>query len=257
MNRSRLITLALIGAIVVLAVLGWVVGVAPLLAQSAAADSQREGVASVNDTNEIKVAKLKVQISKISTLQADLTKLRASVPENTDIPVFLREINTYCVQYGVTLTSVTVADPEDFIAPVTAAAGVAAAPSATSTPTPSAPGASAAAPVSPVTNGLVVIPVKVIVSGPYASVMAFVGALQAGPRLILMSQLGVGPTLDGVSAIMDIRVYALPLTGGAAALAEAEKKASTATPTPAPTGPAPSPNPTDIPTDTATPSSNG
>ncbi|MHC5797731.1 hypothetical protein ACVXZ4_16400 [Lacisediminihabitans sp. FW035] len=232
MNRDRLLTLAIVGAIALVGVLGWLVGVSPILSQVASADEERANVTSTNDLNAMKLIALKKQFENIGETQTELDKLRGSIPATADMPVFLRTIKEYGDAQGITLKSVEVSGVSAYVAPAAAAPVVtpgAAATTPTPTPTPSTPAAGTTAPVVPAapSNGLYVVPIKVSVSGTYAQVMAFAGAIQAGPRLFLVTSLALG-SVDGVfTGDLGGDVYAMPAPVTAAATAGA-----TATTTP-------------------------
>ncbi|MGL4339447.1 MAG: hypothetical protein ACRCSP_03355 [Rhodoglobus sp.] len=224
MNRNRLIPLLLVGAIVLTAALGWIVGISPLLNQAASAESERSNLAAVNDANQLKVKTLSEQFKNVETLKTELSTLRQSVPEDAGIPVLLREINGYCAQFGVTLSSVTVADTVAF----TKAADPGATPApdaATPTPAPTPAPAQGTAPnttVTPTPSGVYMIPVTVVVSGPYANVVAFSGAMQAGPRLFLLKTLSLGSSESGFTATLDGNIFALPVPAAASAQPNAD-----------------------------------
>ncbi|MET4780454.1 hypothetical protein [Glaciihabitans sp. UYNi722] len=213
MNRDRIITLGIIGAIVVVGVLGWFIGASPILSQASAADDQRSSLLSVNDINQSKITLLKKQFAAINTVQKDLDTLRTSVPSDEDMAVFLREINTYGSQFGVSLTSVTVSDAAKYVAPaapVTVPTPAASnAPTPTPTPTPTGSAATPATPTVP-SSKLVVIPVTIVVSGTYANVMSFAGAIQGGPRLFLVSTLTTTSGEKGFTGSIVGTAYALP-----------------------------------------------
>jgi Tfp pilus assembly protein PilO len=212
MNRDRLLTLSIIGAIAVVVVLGWIVGVSPVLGQVATADEERASVASMNDTNATKLVALKKQFENIAETQSKLDTLRASMPTVADIPVFLRTIKAYGDAHGILLSSVEVSGVTAYVAPVAAAPAAGA---ATPTPSPSAsvaPSGATVAPVAPAapTSGLAVIPIRISVTGTYDQVMAFAGAMQDGPRLFLVSSLGVSSAEGGFTGEISGYVYALP-----------------------------------------------
>lgn len=227
MNRDRILTLAIVGAIALVGILGWLVGVSPILSQVASADEERANVTSTNDLNATKLVALKKQFENIGETQAQLDKLRGSIPATADMPVFLRTIKEYGDAQGITLKSVEVSGVSAYVAPVAAAPVVtpgAAAPTPTPTPTPSAPAAGTAAPaVTPVapSNGLYVVPIKVSVSGTYAQVMAFAGAIQAGPRLFLVTSLALSSIDGAFTGDLGGDVYAMPAPVTAAVAAGA------------------------------------
>lgn len=223
MNRDRKVMLAIVGAIAVVAVLGWVVGVSPILGQVTAADEQRAGVASVNDANQTKLLSLKKQFENIGETQAKLDPLRTSIPVSADMPVFLRTIKAYGDAQGITLKSVEVSGVSAYVAPVAAAPAASAAGAATaaSSPSPSAaPSGTAAPAVAPPApaSSLQVIPIKISVSGTYSQVMAFAGGMQSAPRLFLVSTLAVSSVSGVFTGDLSGSVYALPtsLVGAAA-----------------------------------------
>lgn len=218
MNRDRIITLAIVGAIAVVGILGWIVGVSPILSQVAAADEERSNVTSTNELNGTKLIALKKQFDNIGETQAELAKLRGSIPATADMPVFLRTIKEYGDAQGITLKSVEVSGVAAYVAPVAPVAATpvtpgvtAAAPTPTPSPSPAAAGTAAPAvtPTSP-SSGMFVVPIKVAVSGTYEQVMAFAGAIQAGPRLFLVTSLGLSSVNGVFTGDLAGNVYALP-----------------------------------------------
>ncbi|MEP6481578.1 MAG: type 4a pilus biogenesis protein PilO [Rhodoglobus sp.] len=209
---------------------GWFLGVSPILDQVTATNAQTDSVQQANAATTARLANLKKQFAKMSDLQKKLLALQESIPSDAAISNFLAEINALCAANGVTLNTLTVNDALTYVAPGTPA-----------TPTvPADPNAQTAPKVDPAT-GLVAIPVSVSVSGPYAQVMSFAGALQTGTRLFFVSKLSVIDAGDGnVAGQIEGNIYALPLPGGT----------PTATPTPTPT---PTPTDTAVPTDTPSP----
>ncbi|MES2093720.1 MAG: hypothetical protein V4531_07905 [Actinomycetota bacterium] len=226
MNRDRILTLAIVGAIAVVGILGWIVGVSPILSQVSAAEEQRSSVASVNDLNAIKLVALKKQFENIGETQAKLDTLRGSIPTDADMPTFLRTIKEYGDAQGITLKSVEVSGVSAYVAPVAAtppATPGATATTPTPTPSPSAPAAGTTAPaVTPAspTSGLYVVPIKVSVSGTYEQVMAFAGAIQAGPRLFLVNTLALSSVSGVFTGDLGGNVYALPTPAAAVAPAK-------------------------------------
>lgn len=261
MNRDRLWIFGLTAAILVVAGLGYVLGISPILASATSADEQRASVASTNRASEARILVLKKQFENIGSLQDELAGLTGSVPIDGDMPVFLAEINTLTTQYSVQLTNAIVSDAIKYVPPVVEAVP-ASTETSTGTPSPSpSPSASAGSTTptpAPVITGpagrLVLIPVKVSVKGTYDNVMAFVGAIQGGPRLFLSNTLDV--TIDSTDSSLftaDINgyVYALPLAPGVVSVASTASSTASTSSTPAPAG---SSSPGVTPTPSATPS---
>ncbi len=247
MSNNRLVNLLIGLGIVVVLLLGWFFGVSPLLEQVTAANTQTDNLRSGNLASEAKLANLKKQYANIGPLQAKLEKLQESIPVDADISGFLAEINTLSAAAGVTLTNLTVNDAAAYVAPGSAVAPVTPDPNATAGAT--APTTPAAPAVPDPSTGLVAIPIKVIVSGPYANVMAFVGALQSGTRLLYASKLTVlASTSDpSFSGQLEGNIYALPLPPGVTPL-PSPTATPTPTPSPTPTGSATPGTPTPTPT---------
>lgn len=206
---NRIITFGLAGLMVLVAAMGWLLGVSPLLDQANTADDQRSSVQMLNDINEAKVVELKAKFEKLDELSAQVASMRLSVPDRLDIPAFLREINGYGAANGVTLVSVAVDTAQEYAPPAAPAAP--AAPDAGATPAPA--DAAATAPTAPSGPTLVRVPVQITVAGDYAAVMAFGGSLQTGQRLFLATSFNVAQTPEGFSGVMAGFVYALPVAG--------------------------------------------
>ncbi|MET4703597.1 hypothetical protein [Frigoribacterium sp. UYMn621] len=227
MNRDRILTLAIVGAIALVGVLGWLVGVSPILSQVASADDDRASISLANDANATRLIALKKQFENISDTQSKLDGLRASIPATADMSVFLRTIKEYGDAQGITLKSVEVSGVTAYAAPV-AAAPVAQAGTAPATPSPSpSPSATAGGTAAPApvpagpANGLYVVPIKVSVTGTYAQVMAFAGQLQTGPRLFLVTNLALSSVDGEFTGDLTGNVYALPAPAPVAAAAAA------------------------------------
>lgn len=245
MNIDRIWIIGISGAILIVGVLGWLLGISPVMAQVGAAESTRASITSANQASEAKIAVLKRQFSTVGKLQSQLDALGGSIPGEPDLASFLREIDALTNQYQVSLTNVTVSDAQKYVPAVTAPPATT---SAGSTPSPSpSPSASAGAtptstPVAPVgpTARMMVIPVKIDFNGSYDNIMKLVGALQTGDRLYLVTDLMVKASATTGSteftANVTGNVYALPsVVASKSALAPDPKATPSATPTPAPT----------------------
>lgn len=252
MTNNRIFNLLIGLGIAVVLLLGWFLGVSPILDQVSAANLQTQGLESANTASAGRLATLKKQFAKITTLQNDLLKLQESIPIDADIPDFLAEINSLSAANGVSLTSLAVNDALAYVAP---GAVVQTAPdNSVGDSANGASGATLAAPTPAPKGGLVAIPVKVTVTGPYAQVMAFVGALQKGTRLLFVGNLSViaSTTDSSFSGEIDGNIYALPLPAGVTA--DSLKPGSPTTVTPTPTA---TPTPTETSSPDPTENSNG
>lgn len=213
MNNNRLISLALIAGSLAILLLGWFLGVSPILDQAAAANSQRDTAAASNVALEARTAALKDQFDNLSELEDELGPLSASVPFDGDVSAFLDRINALGDQIGVSLDSLTVGSAEvvtagEAVDPAAEAPAIDAAPPTEDPATPAEP-----APAD-TSTGLVSIPVTVVVKGGYAQTLAFLGALQNDSRLFLMKTVAVNGLTDGTpfTGTFDGWIFALPAT---------------------------------------------
>jgi Tfp pilus assembly protein PilO len=258
MNRDRLWSIGAIAGMTVVVLLGWFVGVSPLIAQASAANDQANSLNQVNTASVAKLAMLKQQSNNLSTLQRDLGTLRESIPTGADIPGFLTEINALCAKYNVSLQSVTVNDASIYQAPAAPVVPTTSADGSTATPTP-APSpttpAGTVAPVAPASNvgALVLVPVVISVTGTFTNVMAFTGGIQTGGRLYLANEVAASPGGSGGSQFVGtLTGFVYSLQGTSGELPAEAKPVPTVEPTPTDTS-TPVPTETPIPTGTATP----
>lgn len=225
MDKNRLWTLGVGGAIVVVALAGWFLGIAPIAAQASAASVQRDSMALSNSTGQARVTSLRAQYANLGGLRAKLAALTDSVPQTANIPVFLRELNTLTIENNVILGTVTIGDAQTYESAVLAPAPVAATPAATTT----------TAPVSPVSpdgpsRRLIQIPISISITGTYSNVMDFVRGVQNGTRLYFVSNVnlvGSGDKAEQFTGTITGLIFVLP--------GVLPTPAATPSPTPAPT----------------------
>lgn len=224
MKDNRVWTL---GAVVLSgAVLGaaWFLGVSPSLTQAAAATEAKQGVDTQNAAYNAQLTKLTADYAAIDALKADLTKYRLSVPDNDDVAAFVGGLADIQSLTGVTVTNVDVEDAKPF-APVTpggepvpaaAEAGEVDEAAAATAPTDAAAEQSAAT-VSPIDSipradlvsaaNFVVIPITVSVNGGLDETKAFIGSLQDGERLFLVTKVTMTSDEEGGGFASDIAGY--------------------------------------------------
>jgi Tfp pilus assembly protein PilO len=214
---------------------GWFVGVSPQLDAARAADLQRSTVEGQNTATRAQVAKLVAAEKDKDELHSELAALRAQVPESIGGAQFISSLQQMAASTGVSLESLTVGQPTAYVAPIppeTAAAPAAststesAAPSASASATPDPDAAPAVDDgITPLTDPLitpsnfVLVPIAVEVSGSNDQVLAFLHALQHGPRLVQLTN--VGTTTDagdggGIKLTASGSIYVLK-SGSAAA----------------------------------------
>lgn len=193
-NRMFLIAAALTGVVVL--VLGFLVGVQPQLAAATAAGSQQESVEAQNAALRESLAQLEKDNAELPALKSDLATLATSIPSQAALSSFLTELDELAAASGTTITGFTSSDAVSYEPEVPG-------PSSADTAEPDASGTAAmdgttAAPVAPtapelVTDPLVTaanfssIPLTVSIQGSYAQARDFLGKLQGGSRLFLVT----------------------------------------------------------------------
>ncbi|WIB15332.1 hypothetical protein DEJ34_14535 [Curtobacterium sp. MCPF17_050] len=146
-----------------------------------------------NAVSRKELDRLRAQAEKLPEMEARLKQLRASVPEGTDVPGFIDEIDRVASEAGVVVASYTTSDAVPYAPP----AAVEPTQSTEDTTPPSTPSATApaTAPAAPsvttdptITSGnFSVVPVTVAVDGSFDEALRFVSGLQSGERLFLIT----------------------------------------------------------------------
>jgi Tfp pilus assembly protein PilO len=271
MSKQRTWMIGTIAAMVAVLVGVYMLGISPILTQISTANSQTATITATNAASQAQLASLKTQFASIGKLKTKLNGLRGSIPEAEGTSTFFNELTALSAAYGVTVTSLTLADATIYVDP--AAAASAAAGTTTQTPAPSATPATATV-TTPVTTaaGLVLVPVNLSVTGAYAAVQGFIGAVQTGTRLVYVTAMTIDGLSDGsTSAQLTGDMFTLQGTSDVVtkpklvptptatatptatptptptATKAAAKSGSSTAPTTAPTTPPVTPSPTDTP----------
>jgi len=239
MNANRIFGLATVLVVGAVLVLGWMLAVSPLLTQASAADEQRLSVELTNQAEIAKLTQMKAQFDRLDEIEDELAQLRISMPAEVDFDFTYRLLSSYQSITGATVNSIQTGEA----LPYGAATGTEV---AATTPPPSI-----AAP-----SGFFTVPITISFDGvPVDRVLAYVSAMQNGPRLFLVTSIaGDGATSSSVTAFRFV-MYDPDAPRGAA-----EAAYSGALPTPKTAGkvvveptPEPTPAPGETPTPTPTP----
>ena len=236
MDKTRLWIIGSVLAMVVVAALGWVLGIQPQLDQSAAADAQTLQVDGTNTANQLALNKLKKDSAALPELKSQLDGIATSIPAEAQTPAFMDELNALAAANSLTVTASQITDGQGFVPPADpkapASAATASGSGSTATPTPSpsstpaptpTPAPTAVPGMPPAASSLVtkddftVIPVSVTVRGEYANIVAFVAAAQKGQRLFLVNGLDVGPASNGPGFDGRVSGFIYVLNSGTAA----------------------------------------
>lgn len=241
MNSNRIFALATVLIIGAVLVLGWTLGLSPLLAQAAAADEQRVVVEQTNQAETAKLTQMKAQFDRLDEIEVELAKLRISMPAEVDFDFIYGLLSTYQSGTGATVNSIQTGEALPYGVAVGAEV-----PATTETPTVVAP------------SGFYTVPITITFDQvPAATVLAYASAMQNGPRLFLVTSVaGDGAGSSSITAFMFV-MYDPDAPRGAAEQAYSgvlpTSKASgkvVVEPTPEPT---PTPGETSEPTPTPTP----
>ena len=247
MDKQRLVIAGVGLAIAVVIGLGYLFGVQPQLTAAATAAGQTTQIASANHVSEVQLQQLKKDYANIDQFKGQLADLQQSIPSTRSLDIFVSDLHALAASTGETISGV---DPSDPVAYTPPAAPVDATPQATNTsspsPSPTATPTAAPAPAAPqapktTTNSLitagnfVAIPITISVKGTTDGAIAFLGALQHGKRLILVtgfsgSEDNQAPTTTGGGAAAAATQVSYTIKGLVYVLANA----SQATPTPTP-----------------------
>lgn len=210
MDKNKIWLIGAVVAMVAVVAGGWFLGIQPQLAAAASAELQRSQVAAENARQTAALDKLKSDYAQLPALKSDLTALRSSIPEGTDLPSFVDQVTALCISTGATFTGYTTAASLPYAlasttnppaSPTPAATPAPSGqPTATPAPTPSAtPGPGAPPVTNPLVNdkNFVATPLTITVQGGYTNVLDFIKGLQTGRRLFLVTNVQSSASTDG------------------------------------------------------------
>ncbi|WP_284755109.1 hypothetical protein [Curtobacterium sp. ME-Dv--P-122a] len=196
MTRNRLNMLLAVVAMVVVALAGFFLGVQPHLAQAASDRADQVSVDATNRTTAAELARLKDRAKSLPAMKAELAELTTSVPSSANMSSFYGAVDGVAARAGVKVSAITTSDAVSYTAPVaasTAAGTEDSSASVTDEATPEPTAASTGAATVPVTDPAIsaanfsAIPVSVSVDGSFDQALSFVGGMQDGARLFLVT----------------------------------------------------------------------
>ncbi|MBT1543963.1 hypothetical protein [Curtobacterium aurantiacum] len=200
MTRNRLNMLLAVVAMAVVALAGFFLGVQPHLAQAASDRLDQASVDATNRTTAAELARLKDRAKSLPELKAELAALTASVPPSASMSSFYGAVDSVAARAGVTVSAITTSDAVAYTAPAPAATDTAATPTdgATAEPTTGATDAATAPLTDPAISAanFSAIPVSVSIDGSFDQALAFVGGMQDGARLFLVTTVSSSVSQD-------------------------------------------------------------
>jgi hypothetical protein len=202
-------------AAAVIAGAGWFFVVSPTMSGTDDLKSQTASAQQQTLVSQQKLNRLAAQRTHLATYKGELAQALAGLPVDTALPEFTRQLSAQAKAAGVQLQGVTIGG----IASANAADGSAPASTTTDTATTSSTDAGTATGTTPAAGGAasggpVSIQVTVNSTGPGARQLAFLHAIQAGPRRALVSSfsLGTATSSTGTTMTLQLNVFATPKT---------------------------------------------
>lgn len=195
-NRLWMIGTVLVTAVIVLG--GWFIGAEPFLTAAAKADTDRAAIEQQIAAGEAVILQLTDEKKQQPELEERFVELQRSLPPAARTSEFITGLDVLAGQSGVSIGSITLADPKPYTMPASATQLPAESTDTSAVPETEADAPVAVVPVGPlpptaVTSPLVTgdnllgIMVTIDVSGENAAVLSFVNGLQSGERLFLVT----------------------------------------------------------------------
>jgi len=198
MNSNRLWTIGAFAVIAALLALTWFIGVSPQLAVASTADRDRSAVETQNMANELTLAKLKADFEGIEDLRAELADARLAVPASMEQALLIGQIGDLAKRHDIDVTSLNFSSPTPFVEAAAEDEEL----------------ASALTRVN--SDNFLILPLDIQMTGKYGDIMDFINAIQVGPRLVLVHDLGM---TDGV--VKDSATVTMSASGEAFVLLDA------------------------------------
>lgn len=166
--------------------LGYLVGVAPRLAEAAAADSERQDVELVNVGYEATLLELQQLSENLPALEAELAALRQEIPEAPELSTLLGQLNDLAEAAGVEISEVTANAPVLFPAELLEGTGV---------------------------TDLVAVPIRLSAAGGNLELSEFLSSMQFGQRLLLVERFDIVEDPAAGRLNLDGFIFVLPPEG--------------------------------------------
>jgi type IV pilus assembly protein PilO len=170
-NRTSRWTLGTALLCIVLLAASWFLLISPRRANAADVVGQASQADTQANLLLQKIAELKAQYADLPKQQAELKAIQAQLPADAGIPTFVRDLQTYAAQAGVSLDSITPGSPALLN-----------------------PSAAAATTAAPPAGSVAKVPVALTVTGDYFEASLFVKYLQTSiKRSYLITAISAAP----------------------------------------------------------------
>ncbi|MGF3979375.1 hypothetical protein ACQX72_14215, partial [Staphylococcus aureus] len=114
MDKNRLWVVGAVIVAVAIVAGGWFLGVQPQLAATAAAELERVQSDAQNATHQAELDKLKSDYADLDRLKSQLAALQTSIPEGSELPSFVDQLNALCGTSGVSFVGYTTAASQPY-----------------------------------------------------------------------------------------------------------------------------------------------
>jgi type IV pilus assembly protein PilO len=202
----------------VVALIGYLFFIGPQRSTTSDVDGQIGAAQSQNDTLQIRISSLDAQNRKLSTYRAALKQARMALPATSDLPNFLRSLQSLGNATLADVTTLSVGDPLVVGGDATTTAPTTPAPTTSSAPDPTA-GTAPATATAPTGPQIFALPITAQVTGSIKQLTDFLGQLQSvQPRAVLVSSITLGGATTGASAntsTLDLTLEAFVAPGSA------------------------------------------
>jgi Tfp pilus assembly protein PilO len=192
----------------VVTVIGYFFFIGPQRSTTSDVDGQVNAAQSQNDSLQVRINALDAQNRKLSTYRAALKRAQLALPTTSDLPNFLRTLQSIGNATLVDVTTLAVGDP-------TVVGGDSTTGSSTSTPDSTA---TSAAPTTPSGPQIFALPITAQVTGSIKALTNFLGQLQSvQPRAVLVGSITLGSDTGASSATptLDVALQAFVAPGSA------------------------------------------
>lgn len=215
MTATRIWTFGAAALIVAVLALGWFLGIAPLLAQKAAADSERANVEAQTATQQAQLQIMKADYENLDTILAELKPLEESIPSSEGVELFAAYVSSVAASHELTVTSYVAAEMPYGGAVVEGEA-------ATTSSGTGGPALTTAA------GTVYALPITIGFEGTPEALTDAVRTLQTGPRLFLVQNMSFSRGTAGGTPTATVVGYLFLITDRVLAATPAD---ATATPT--------------------------
>lgn len=196
----------------VVALIGYFFFIGPQRSTTSEVEGQVGSAQSQNDTLQVRISSLDAQNRKLSSYRAALKQAQLALPTTSDLPNFLRTLQSLGNATLVNVTTLAVGDPTLVTATDPSA-------SSSTSPAPDQTTAPSTTPTTPSGPQIFALPITAQVSGTIRALTSFLGQLQSvQPRAVLVNSIALGGEATNAStstSTLDLSLQAFVAPGSA------------------------------------------